>query len=181
MIDFFISFDNAVMLFVMNNLKNPFLDTFFKFITFLGDFGLIWVLTAIIFLFIKRLRPFGLTIIFMIILGYLFNDIIFKLLFHRIRPFISDPTISLIIKAPNGYSLPSGHAFSSFTCATIIFFADKKLGIAALILAALIAFSRVYLLVHYATDVIVGTAEGIIFGIVACVALNYLKKKNLIK
>ena len=84
-------------------------------------------------------------------------------------------TIELLIQAPIGYSFPSGHTLLGFTAATVLFLRDKRLGIAAGIVALLIAFSRLYLNVHYATDVAAGILLGIFCGWLVTFVFRRLK------
>lgn len=86
---------------------------------------------------------------------------------RRIRPYDLREGIEIIISRPTDFSFPSGHASASFAAAAALFAYDKKWGAGALVLAALIAFSRLYLYVHYPSDVFAGTLLGILFGAMA--------------
>ena len=110
-----------------------------------------------------------------LILGTIVGNIGLKNIFARPRPFTLNPDMvdNIIISLPNSYSFPSGHTMSSFECAFSVFFYNKKWGIAPIILAALIGFSRNYLYVHYLTDVIAGAILGVL--IAAIVYLLYKK------
>ena len=116
----------------------------------------------------------------MLVLG----DNILKPWIARLRPFQVHPKDSLLILAPSGYSFPSGHTFSSFTAATILLWTDKKIGIPAFILASFIGFSRLYLYVHFPTDVLGGAVLGVIIGMATYYAGNRIisafiaKKQN---
>ena len=93
------------------------------------------------------------------------GNLTIKPLVGRLRPFYIVHDIKLLIPEPYGYSFPSGHALSSFAASTVIFLNNKKLGLIALILAIMIAFSRLYLYVHYLSDVLVGALLGVMVGI----------------
>ncbi len=175
----FMQFEFA-MLDAIQKLSNPILDSFMVFITHLGDKGYIWIATAVIMLCFKKTRRCGIMLGAVLILGTLVGNITLKNLFARPRPFIqnSDMANALLIKAPGGYSFPSGHTLSSIECATVIFLNHKKLGIGAIILAVLIAFSRNYLYVHFVTDVIAGAILGIALGYLVYYAINKLLKKS---
>lgn len=111
----------------------------------------------------------------MLVLG----DNILKPWIARLRPFQVHPKDSLLILAPSGYSFPSGHTFSSFTAATILLWTDKKIGIPAFILASLIGFSRLYLYVHFPSDVLAGIILGLAVGTVTWkIVEEYLFKKR---
>ena len=96
----------------------------------------------------------------------------------RIRPYDYDPTlVSILKRLPSDLSFPSGHTLASFEAATAIFIRNKKWGVPALVLAVLIALSRLYVTVHYPTDVIAGLLLGVLFAIVACRVIDLLYKK----
>jgi undecaprenyl-diphosphatase len=88
-----------------------------------------------------------------------------------------EPEVQLLVKVPHDYSFPSGHSNASFAVATAIFTRNKKLGIPALILAAAIAISRLYVFVHWPTDVLVGSLTGICGGIISYFIVNLIYKK----
>ena len=86
--------------------------------------------------------------------------------FHRIRPYECYSCIDILINAPKDYSFPSGHTTISFAAAVPVFLRNKKWGIATLVMASLIAFSRLYLYVHYPSDILGGMVLGIIVGVI---------------
>ncbi len=144
---------------------NETLDKFMIFITTLGNMGAIWIVIGISCLLFRISRKIGIEILISLIIGALLGNLTIKPLVGRVRPFYIVPDISLLIPEPYGYSFPSGHALSSFAASTVIFLNNKKLGVITLILASIIAFSRLYLYVHYPSDVLVGAFLGIIVGI----------------
>ena len=107
-----------------------------------------------------------------LILVLLICNLTLKPIIARPRPFMLREEIELIISAPSGFSFPSGHTASSFAAAVGLFIYHKKLGIAALIWAFLIAFSRLYMYVHYPTDVLAGMVIGILCAVVAMIIVN---------
>lgn len=153
--------------------QSPFLDRVMPAISALADKGFIWILLTLILLCIPKYRRTGqacaIALLFMLFAG----NIVLKPLVGRIRPYDVNTLIELLIEAPTDYSFPSGHTFASFACACTLFSEDKRLGLPALILAVLIAFSRMYLYVHYPTDVL----AGILLGIVAAVVGHKLAPK----
>lgn len=167
--------DLAILHWMQSTLANPFLDTIFPLITKLGEHGAIWLIIAIILICTKKNRVWGVTMIVAIGCAWLIGDQILKDIIARPRPFIEDPTLTLIIAPPDGYSLPSGHSSSSFCAATILSFAYLKKGwkAGAWVLAVLIAFSRVYLCVHNPSDVLAGAAFGVL---IALIAVFFAKK-----
>lgn len=146
---------------VQRYFQSPFMDSIMPPISALADSGLIWIVLTLILLCTKRFRSAGqasaISLIFMLISG----NIILKPLVGRIRPYDVNTAIQLLISAPTDFSFPSGHTFASFACSTALFLEDRRLGVPALILAGLIAFSRLYLYVHYPTDVLAGLLLGI--------------------
>ena len=163
------------------------------FITKLGDVGFIWLLISIVLIFISmileykskkeklttnydkilKLRYMGLTMIIALILEVFTVNICLKNIVNRPRPFQVDESINMLITA-SGSSFPSGHTGSSFAAAVSVFLYNKKAGIAALVLASLIGFSRMYLFVHFPTDVIGGVVVGIICAFLARKILSKL-------
>ncbi len=167
-------FDESIINFITQNFHNAFTDTIFVYITYLGEVGFIWILLSLLMLISKKYRIYGFLSLMALLFTFLIGEVGLKNIIARERPFVADPSITLLLHAPSSFSFPSGHSGSSFTAATIIYFANKKLGICAYILAFLIAFSRVFLHVHYPTDVICGAVLGII---VAHIVIFIYKKK----
>lgn len=159
--------------FIKNNLDNKFFDTIMPIFTYLGNGGLVWIILSIILLTQKKYRKIGVITLVALLVTYLVGEIGIKNLVRRERPFMSIHEIKLLIKAPSGFSFPSGHTASSFTAATILSSYFKKYRIAIFSLAILIGFSRMYLMVHYFSDVIGGAALGIGMAIL----IKYIFKK----
>ena len=169
-------FDFKILDFIQT-LRTPFLDSIFSFITKLGDEGIIWIALTLIFLIFKKTRKCGIIMALSLILGTIVGNIGLKNIFARPRPFTLRPEMveNIIISLPSSYSFPSGHTMSSFETAFAVFLYNKKWGIAPLVLATLIGFSRNYLYVHYLTDVIAGA----ILGIAIAVIVYYIYKKYI--
>lgn len=163
----------------IQNIHNELLDSIMVFITSLGNAGIIWIILAVIFLFSKKYRKCGFAMALALLFSFIFGNVILKNIFERPRPSWVDTNVMLLIKNPTDFSFPSGHSFASFAGATVIFMYHKKEGIAALILAGLIAFSRLYLFVHYPSDVILGSLFGVISAIAAVMIVNRIFKNNI--
>lgn len=180
-IPIFDTFDLGILTFLRENITCPFLSGFFSLITHLGDAGLFWIALAVVLLIFKKTRKCGLMMGAALILGLIFCNITVKPLVKRIRPYdlmaLKGTPIDLIISKPSDYSFPSGHTVASFEGATVIFLNNKKWGIAAIVLASLIAFSRLYLFVHYPTDILGGILMGTLFGILGYMVVNYFWNK----
>ena len=164
--------DFAVLVFIQEHMRCSFLDAVMSALTHLGDGGILAVVIAAALMISKKYRKVGFTLAFAIILCFLFGNLLLKELIARPRPFIQHPDVRLIIPPPSGYSFPSGHSYYSFAIASVLAKRIKKLAPYAFTLAALIAFSRLYLYVHFPTDVIAGVLFGIIVGLVSCAVLK---------
>lgn len=165
-----VSFDLPILDWIQANLQSPFMDKFMPFITLFGEGGIFWIAVAVILLILPKTRKTGLGMGFALIFGLVVCNMTLKPLCQRIRPYDFQMenygiTINLLVKGLHDYSFPSGHTIASFEAATVLLRRDKRMGIPALILACLIAFSRLYLYVHYPTDVLVAIVLGVIFGI----------------
>ena len=146
-------------------LRTPFLDDAMRFVTSLGNFSIAWVMLALVLILIPKTRKIGLVVMVAVILDSVLCNVILKNIFLRPRPCDVNTAINLLIPRPLGYSFPSGHTSASFAAVSALYFSgERKIWKAALALAILIAFSRMYLYVHYPTDVLGGIICGIICG-----------------
>nr|WP_314463213.1 phosphatase PAP2 family protein [uncultured Clostridium sp.] len=148
------------ILYALQSLHCPWLDLVMVRITSLGDHGFIWILTGIVLSCIPKTRKAGISVLLSLAVGLLLGNMILKNLIHRPRPCWIDTQIVLLIQNPQDYSFPSGHTLASFEGALSIWLYNKKLAVPFLILAVLIAFSRMYLFVHFPTDVLGGAVLG---------------------
>lgn len=163
MIETLLKFDGDILFFIQNYIRNDFLTPFFRFITSLGNSGMIWIIITLLLLIFKKTRKIGAVCALALIGSLIVNNMILKNLVARVRPYDKLPGLNLIIEKQTDWSFPSGHAGSSFACAWSIYRnAPKKYGIPALILAILIALSRLYVGVHYPSDVLIGIITGIL-------------------
>lgn len=153
------------ILYALQELHNPILDTIMVFITTLGDDGLFWIAIGVICLFFKKHRKMGLQVLLSMLFTYIIGNLILKNIFARPRPCDIDTAVTMLISRPHGHSFPSGHSMNGMVAAVALFLNNKKIGIPALILATLIGFSRMYLFVHFPTDVLGGFAVGILVAI----------------
>ena len=160
------SFDLPILEWIAANLKCGFLDTVMPLITLLGDAGIFWILCSVVMILIPKTRKTGLSMGISLLIGLLVCNVTLKPLVGRIRPYDYQlqhfqKEIILLVEGLHDYSFPSGHTIASFEAATALLIGNKKLGIPAMILAVLIAFSRLYLYVHYPTDVLASIVLGI--------------------
>lgn len=152
------------------------IDSIMLFITKLGDAGIFWIILAIALLCFKKYRKAGATMSVALIFSLIYCNLILKNLVARERPFDADTTLIPLVDA-HDFSFPSGHTSASFAAAISLFVCHKKEGIAALILAALIAFSRMYVGVHYPTDILGGIVTGSLAAITSVIIVYMVVKK----
>lgn len=176
-----VSFDLPILNWIQANLQNGFLDFIMPIITLFGDGGIFWIGCAVILLFFPKYRKVGLTMGLALIMGLVVCNITLKPIVGRPRPidFIESRNLADLCTLPakipvmHDFSFPSGHTIASFEASVVLLLNSKKLGIPAFILAILISFSRMYLYVHYPTDVIASVILGSLFAILA----NMIMKK----
>lgn len=165
------SFDLPILDWIADNLTCPLLDAAMPFITKLGDHGIFWISLTVLMLLLPKTRKAGLTMALALLTGLLVCNVVMKPLFARIRPYdyqflYHDRVIPLLIEAEKDFSFPSGHTIASFEAAVVLLKNSKKMGIPAMILAVLISFSRMYLYVHYPTDVLASIILGTLFALI---------------
>jgi len=144
-----------------------FLDTFMVFVTRLADSGAIWIILGAILLCFKKTRKCGFIVLVSLLCAFLISEFTLKPIFGRARPFNALESIRLIIPPPSGSSFPSSHATTSFAAAIVLYRFNKTYGIYALIFAFFVAISRVYLCVHFFSDVLIGSLLGFAIGFIA--------------
>ena len=177
-----VSFDLPVLDWIAANLWCPALDVAMPIITLLGDAGIFWIAVSVLFMITKKYRKTGIGMMLALLMGLLVCNIWLKPTVARMRPYDFQmeyflKEIPLLAGAMHDFSFPSGHTIASFEAAVVILLNNKKLGIAAMILACLIAFSRLYLYVHYPTDVICSVILGTAFAFLG----NFLAGKIMSK
>ncbi len=176
-------FDLPILEWIAANIKCEFLDAVMPIITKFGDGGIFWILVALVHVCIPKHRRGGLGVGIALLLGVLVCNVTLKPLIARPRPYDYQlehfgRTIMLLITAPRDFSFPSGHTLASFEAATALLLYDRRFGIPAMVLAVLVAFSRLYLYVHYPTDVLCAMVLGIAFGIVGYLVAGKLMKST---
>lgn len=155
--DWLQSIDAGILLFIQEHLRIEALNGFWKAITVLGNAGWFWVVLALILIIPRKTRKIGLTALLSMFVCFLVTNVVLKNWIARPRPYVTVSSIYPLIPKPAEYSFPSGHACVSFASAFIYYrMMPRKYGISAIVLASLIAFSRLYVGVHYPGDVLGG-------------------------
>ena len=165
--------DANILLFIQDNIRNPVLTAIMRPITHLGDKGIFWIILTLILLAFRKTRKAGICSMFALLFMVVLNNGIIKHLVDRIRPYEVIESLKILVAKPDDASFPSGHTASSFASCTALLLSlpmvtDRRRArictVAAYILAVLIAFSRLYVGVHYPTDVLGGIVIGILCG-----------------
>lgn len=179
----------------IQSLRTPFGDAVMPFISKLGNTGMIWIILALVLLIIPKTRNYGILVTAALLADVILCDGILKHLFRRVRPCDINTTIQLLIPRPKDFSFPSGHTACSVAVSTVLFLVRKKeyvpgdgqdgvcrvmgkLWIPVWILTAVIAFSRMYLYVHYPTDILGGVFTGLAAGYIGYLVTEKIGKKH---
>lgn len=166
------------LLFINKHLQNKYLDILMPLMTALGNLGIIWVLIAFALILDKPYKGIGIVVLITLIISTIIGEGVIKHIVRRARPFSLHETISILITKPTSYSFPSGHTFSSFAVSGVLsaYFTEYRLLFISI--AILIALSRLYLYLHYPTDVIAGMIFGLLCSKLIFFILNedYLQK-----
>ena len=157
----------SILDFIQNQFRTPFGDFVMPLISKLGNGGIIWLVLSGLLCVFPKYRKAGVTMLTALALDVLLCNVMLKPLVGRMRPFTVNTGMELLINAPKDFSFPSGHTAASFAAAFALLFVKNKLWIPSMILASLIAFSRLYLYVHYPTDVLAGILRGLIVSVAA--------------
>ncbi|MBB6696516.1 phosphatase PAP2 family protein [Clostridium algidicarnis] len=177
MISLIQKFDRSILIFIKDNMNGPVMDKAMVMATRLGDMGMIWLIIASALIINKKYRKIGIMALAALGLSTILGEGILKHVVHRIRPSSDINVINILIAKPLSYSFPSGHTTSSFAVAGVLSKHFKKYAVGFFALASLIAFSRLYLYVHYPTDVLVG----IILGLLCSWVINHVFERIIYK
>ena len=164
MIESITALDLSILDFIRNTLSSPVADIIMKCLTYSIEYGAMAILVFIVMMFVKKMRKTGFAVMGATLSVLLFGELILKHIVCRPRPFAVNSAIDIIIKAPS--------------MATAIYLFHKRLGIIAYIYASLVAFSRMYLYVHYPSDIFGGVILGICCGIGATALVKLICKKT---
>lgn len=170
--------EGNILLFIQDNIRQPWLNPVMVGITSLGDAGLVWALICFTLFLIPKTRRLGTMCCFAFLFMVILNNLIIKEIVDRARPFVTVKNLIPLGRIPSDSSFPSGHTASSFAVATVILCRTKlRTGIPCMILAVLISLSRLYVGVHYPTDVLVGFFVGILCAFIGMKVGNFAYAK----
>ncbi len=175
--------DINIINWIHSNLHgSDFINQLVKWITFLGDYGIVWITLAFILILFKKTRKAGIMVLISAGATVVVNSAILKMIFNRPRPFVGNEELvsfinSIGMELPDGASFPSGHAFVSFCCAMVLTLQLRKKWPFIYILSSAIALSRVFLCVHYPTDILAGMVFGSAMGVAIYFSCKFFFKK----
>ncbi|MFV0381405.1 MAG: phosphatase PAP2 family protein [Breznakia sp.] len=162
--------DDKILYYIHNHLYSSYVVKVMKIFTHLGDFCCVWLFYVMIAL-LRQERRLALSLLLAMLLVNAINNGFIKAVFRRNRPFEDHLDIRIEIDNPYGSSFPSGHSANGFACAVVISSFYLDFGFIAFVLAGLIAISRMYLKVHYFSDVLIGSVVGILTGLALLVIM----------
>lgn len=176
MTDFITNIDFSILYWIQDNLRNSFMDFVMPLFSNLQDGGLIWISIAVVMLFFKRTRYCGIAVLFAMGIDTLITEYGIKNIVCRVRPCNLVDDVNMLVKKPTSYSFPSNHSASAFAGAVAVMLTIKKKAwtIPAFVFSGIIAFSRMYVFVHFPSDVF----AGILLGSTVAVLVCYLMKKT---
>lgn len=170
--------DFSILDFIQLHLRSGFGDVVMPFITHLGDSGAVWIVLDLCLLAVPKTRRAGAALAAGLVLEVVCCNLLLKPFVARVRPCDINTAVQLLVPRPTDFSFPSGHTGASFAAVSALYCSRSKLWPAALALAVLIAFSRLYLYVHYPTDVLAGALLGIMLGWLSSVAVSAVERKR---
>ncbi|MGN0657389.1 MAG: phosphatase PAP2 family protein [Ruminiclostridium sp.] len=171
-----LEFDFSVLDFIQDNFADSYMDAVMKVISSSYLFAL-WIILGIVLIFIKKQRLNGISILCSLGITILLTEFLIKLIIMRERPYQLNEAHVLLIAPPIGTSFPSSHTALSFAVAVVLLRVSKPIGISAIVFALLVGFSRMYLYVHFPTDVLAGAVVGTAIAIISTLAVGKIAKK----
>lgn len=175
----FPAWDGQLLLWLQEVTATPLLDRFFVFFTALGDHGYLWIGSGIVLLCFKKTRLSGFLLLISLLSAHLINNLVLKEIVNRPRPYETMDQVRLLIGEQAETSFPSGHSATAFASAFILVFREKAwLRWTALVAAILMAFSRVYVGVHYPIDIVVGSLVGVVVAWLICMVAELVIRRR---
>jgi len=178
MLQFIYKIDETILFFIQEDLHFEILNKVMIAVTFLTNGGMIWAALALALVIIKKTRKIGVVLIAALIFSTITGEFVLKNIIQRPRPYADYTNIKLLIDESSKYSFPSGHATVSFAAAFVLSKGFKKLSLVFYCFAVIVGFSRVYLFMHYPTDVLAGILLGLFCGAIVMLASEKIIKKR---
>ena len=162
--EWFLAADGGVLLWIQENLRCALLDPLLTAYTHLGDMGLLWIVLSLVMLCFRPTRKAGCLSLCAMMLGLLCTNVALKHLVGRVRPWLTVEGLVPLIAENDPNSFPSGHSCAAFAAAGVWLRALPRrwMGAAGVVLAAVMALSRLYVGVHFPSDVLAGTCVGLL-------------------
>ena len=157
-------FELQILDFIQYHLRSSIMDGIMKAVSLAGTAGFIWILIAVLLFIPKKTRIDSISMSIAVVIGVVLCSIVIKPLAARLRPCDVNSAVQLLIARPHDYSFPSGHTTAAFAAAACLFFCRSRLWPFLMLFAVIMAFSRLYLYVHFPTDVLAGCVLGFICG-----------------
>ena len=145
--------DFNILFWIQNFIRNDVFDVIIHFYTYLGEDVIIWIVLGLILLIPKKYRKTGIMVLGALVVMLVVNNIVLKNLIARPRPCWTYPEMVQLVHNPSSYSFPSGHTTSAFAVAFTVFSQHKRLGKLIIVMASVMAFTRLYVFVHFPTDI----------------------------
>lgn len=179
MLEVITSIDHAVLMFIQENLRAEWLTPVMRFFTSLGEVGIFWIVLSLVFLCFKKTRKAGFLGLLSLLVCFIITNLGLKNMVARMRPYHRFEDILPLAVHPGDFSFPSGHTASAFAAAGIYaHYLDKRAAIGLFIVAGLIAISRLYLGMHYPTDVLAGLCTGLISSLIVYIAAEKFMQRR---
>lgn len=169
-------FEIKILDFIQQYLRFDLLDKLMVLLTRLADDGIVWIVLAVALICFKQTRKMGITLGVALLIGLVVGNLALKNIFARPRPYTVNPNVEMLVERLKDYSFPSGHTRCCFESGMAMYFCDKRFGKAAFVLGGFIAFSRMYLYMHYPTDIIGGVVLGLVNGFIAFIIVDKVYK-----
>lgn len=171
--------DAELLLWIQEISESPILDRFFVFFTALGDHGYLWIGTGVVLLCFKKTRVSGLLLLVALLCTHLLNNLVLKELINRPRPYEAMDMVRLLLDPQPETSFPSGHSATAFGSAFVLVIREKAwLRWIPFGAAVLMAFSRVYVGVHYPIDIAAGALVGILVAFLVCAVAKVIQDRR---
>lgn len=172
------TFEIGILDFIQEHFACKVLDILMPIISMFADGGIFWIAVAVLMLCFRRTRKTGFKMGAALLMGLIICNITLKPIIGRTRPYnVNTAFDNLLVKELSDGSFPSGHTLASFEAAVVLLICDKRFGYPALGMAIAVALSRLYLYVHYPTDVLTSVLLGSVFAVISCRIVDALYKK----